>query len=96
MKPISFYINKQEEKGNHIALSGWYFLCAAKNLALSLVDLLHLIVKTIKRYPIHAITATVIIAVIVCFVKVGQARITSMSFISQSRSCNSMKSQVGT
>lgn len=75
MKPISFYINKQEEKGNHIALSGWYFLCAAKNLALSLVDLLHLIVKTIKRYPIHAITATVIIAVIVCFVKIGQARI---------------------
>lgn len=75
MKPISFYINKQEEKRNHIALSGWYFLCAAKNLALSLVDLLHLIVKTIKRYPIHAITVTIIIAVIVCFVKIGQARI---------------------
>lgn len=74
MKPISFYINKQEEKGNHIALSGWYFLCAAKNIALSLVDLLHLIVKIIKRHPISVMTATVIIAVVVCFIKIGQAR----------------------
>ncbi len=75
MKPISFYVNIQEEKGNHAALCGWYLLCVAKNLALSLADLLHLIVKTIKRYPIHAITVTVIIAAIVCFVKIGQARI---------------------
>lgn len=74
MKPISFYINKQEEKGNHIALCGWHCVCAAKNLALSLVDLLHFIVKIIKRHPISVMTATVIIAVVVCFIKIGQAR----------------------
>lgn len=74
MKHISFYINKQEEKGNHIALCGWYLLKAIKNIILSFFDLWKLVIKLIRKYPISSCFVIIVIAAVACLIKVGQAR----------------------